>query len=97
MTFEIPVAIEEAEVIVSAEVKADEGELRAVDRLPFIIARQIVSLSEKPVASRRIHELARDRAARTDATPTQSKTTIAGSRCMMKYSPKIENMQAPAL
>lgn len=91
-------AIEEAEVIVSAEVKADEGELRAVDRLPFIIARQIVSLYEKPVASRRTHELARDRAARTDATPTNSKTTYNRyHRCMMKYSPKIENLQAPAL
>lgn len=54
-------AIEEAEVIVSAEVKVDEGELRAVDRLPFIIARQIVSIYEKPVAPRRTHELARDR------------------------------------
>ena len=38
-----------------------EGELRVVDRLPFIIARQIVSLYKKPVTSPRTHELARDR------------------------------------
>lgn len=61
MTFGLHLAIEEAEVIVSAEVKADERELRVVDRLPFIIARQIGILYEKPVASRRTHELARDR------------------------------------
>ena len=45
----------------AAGVKADEGELRAVDRLPFTIARQTISLYGITVASRRTHELARDR------------------------------------
>ena len=61
VTFEAPEGIEGGEVIVVADVNDEKVELRAVDKLPFIIARSNRQSLRYTSSLGCTHELARDR------------------------------------
>ena len=90
MTFETADAIEGAEVMVARDVDDSEGELMAVDKFPFIIAR-IHDQSSGYAFRIKAHSHIGERL-KTDGTPISSRTKNTGSRYMMKTFLKSKSM-----
>ena len=73
-------------MMIEAEIRDDGGELMAVDRFPFIVARSnCQSLSGNNCFEARSRAGERPR---TDTMPTSSRITISSSRCMIKDARK---------